>query len=561
MAIPRPDNETRRVARLRALAVLDTESEPLFDSLVEAASLAAGAPMAAINLIDAERQWTKASVGMVGARECSRDLAFCAHVLCGPELLEVVDTRLDPRFAHHPEVTVANGVRYYLGVPIVLSDGLCMGALCVLDRRPRPLEDSQRATLRALAAAASHALEQRLVSQDRESLLDRTGRLANVGGWGLDLTRLSPLWTPETCRIHELPASFEPTLEEALRFFPASARRQLEVAMERARSEGIGWDLELPLTTATGRKIWVRIIGGVDFYEDGEPLRLVGAIQDITIRRRVVSALEASERRFRQIFEYSLGLICMHDHEGVMLSVNPAAARSLGYTVGELLGRPLTDLMPPERHAAFRDYLLRIITIGNDSGVLELIAKSGSRRVWQYQNVLDDEADEPYILGHAQDITERFETERTLRIWSQRDALTGCFNRRYLVELTAQEGVQWGCITVDLDHFKQVNDTYGHQRGDEVLIGMARFLERFVRSRDAVVRLGGDEFMLLLRDADAGVTGQVVARIDAERSQAPIAFTLGSATFGPGSSLEQGMAEADHKLYRTRAETRGHDSR
>ena len=99
------------------------------------------------------------------------------------------------------------------------------------------------------------------------------------------------------------------------------------------------------MTTATGRKIWARIIGSVDLDEDGTPLRMVGAIQDISIRRRVVSALEASERRFRQLFQYSLGLICMHDHEGVLLSVNPAAARSLGYSVGELLGRPLTDLM------------------------------------------------------------------------------------------------------------------------------------------------------------------------------------------------------------------------
>ena len=58
------------------------------------------------------------------------------------------------------------------------------------------------------------------------------------------------------------------------------------------------------------------------------------------------------------MFQYSLGLICTHDHEGVLLSVNPAAARALGYSVGELLGRPLTDLVPVKRHQAFRDYLL-----------------------------------------------------------------------------------------------------------------------------------------------------------------------------------------------------------
>lgn len=537
--------------------MLDTGPEPLFDSLARAAAQVAGVPIAAVNLVDAERQWTKAGVGLEVGAEYPRDLSFCAHTVFDRRMIEVTDARCDPRFSEHPAVTAIGGVRFYLGAPITMSDGLCMGALCVVDVAPRTLTDAQRETLQTLADAIAQALEQRLATRDRETLLDRTGRLASVGGWMLAMPGDELVWTAETCRIHELPAKFRPTVDEALRFYPPDARRRVEAAMEKSLDEGSGWDLEVPMTTATGRKIWVRVMGRVDCSDDGKPVRMVGAIQDITIRRRVVGALEASERRYRQLFEYSLGLICMHDHEGVLLSVNPAAARSLGYSVGELLGRPLTDLIAPERHQAFRDYLLRIITSGTDAGALELLAKDGRKRIWQYQNVLDDEADEPYILGHAQDITERFETERTLRDWSQRDALTGCFNRRFLADLTGAKDTHWGCVAVDLDHFKQVNDTFGHQRGDEVLIGMARFLNRFVRNQDAVVRLGGDEFLILLRDAGAAATQQVVERIEAVRQDAPIAFTLGAANFGPGSSLEHGLAEADRRLYRRRAEARG----
>ena len=559
MIAPDPETEARRLARLRTLSVLDTAPEALFDGLAQAAAAALGTPMAAVNLIDADRQWTKAGVGVEVGASRPRSEALCAHAILGDAVLEVPDARHDPRFADNPLVSCPGGIRFYAGAPITLDDGSRLGALCAVDRQPRTLNASQRELLQSLARVASEALQLRLDSLEREVLLERTGRLAQVGGWSLDLSSNVLRWSPQTFHLHDLPVGTPPSLEQALAFYPSEARQRLVQAIERARREGGDWDLELPLVTATGRKLWVRAMGRVEYLDDGQPHRLVGAIQDISIRRQVTTALETSERRFRQMFQYSPGLICTHDHEGVLLSVNPAAARALGYSVGELLGRPLSDFRPESRRPAFRDYLLRIITAGTDSGTLELIAKDGSRRIWQYQNVLDDEADDPYILGHAQDITERFQTERTLREWSQRDALTGCFNRRYLAELTAQAGVQWGCITVDLDHFKQVNDTYGHQRGDEVLIGMARFLERFVRTRDAVVRQGGDEFMLLLRDADAGVTGQVVARIDAERSQAPIAFTLGSATFGPGNSLEQGMAEADRELYRTRAETRGHD--
>lgn len=551
------ETEARRLARLRALSVLDTAPEALFDGLAEAVATALGTPIAAVNLIDADRQWTKAGIGVEVGSSRPRSEAFCAQTILDDAVLEVVDARHAPRFADNPMVNGTDGIRFYAGAPITLDDGSRLGALCAADREPRMLNPAQRELLTALARVASEALQLRLDSLEREVLLDRTGRLADVGGWSLDLSTNALRWSAQTFRLHDLPVGQVPTLEEALAFYPVDARRRLEQAIDRARRDGGEWDLELPLVTATGRKLWVRAMGRVEYFDDGHPHRLVGAIQDISIRRRVTTALETSERRFRQMFQYSLGLICTHDHEGVLLSVNPAAARALGYSVGELLGRPLSDFMPESRRAAFRDYLLRVITTGSDSGVLQLQAKDGRHLMWQYRNVLDDEADEPYILGHAQDITERFEMERQLREWSVHDALTGCYNRRYLAELEAGPPRRWGCITVDLDHFKQVNDTYGHQRGDEVLQEMARFLRGHVRADDAVVRLGGDEFLVLLRDADESALSEAMGRIDQDRAAAPIGFTLGAATFGDGVSLDEGLAEADRQLYAKRALDRG----
>jgi diguanylate cyclase (GGDEF)-like protein len=159
------------------------------------------------------------------------------------------------------------------------------------------------------------------------------------------------------------------------------------------------------------------------------------------------------------------------------------------------------------------------------------------------------------VLGHAPDITERERQARQLRDWSIRDTLTGCFNRRYLTEIAASvaEDDAWGCVAVDLDHFKHVNDTYGHQRGDEVLVAMGRFLQGHVRRQDAVIRAGGDEFLLLLPQTDEEETLKIVDRIDADRANAPIGFTLGHAVRMPGESLDAALARADKALYAIRA--------
>lgn len=579
---PTPSDEARRLAKLHALAVLDSDAEPLFDALTRAAAAVTGRPIALISLVDADRQWFKSNIGLEGTTQTARGFAFCAHTIGQSDVLEVPDARKDSRFADNPLVTGGAHIRFYAGVAIVMGDGSRIGTVCVLDREPGALDATQLATLKALADAAAEAFELRKLALDKlaalereagalrqqthasalltgelrasESLLERTGRMAGVGGWALDLVTLDITWSAETCRIHEVPEGFKPTLEQAVDFYAPDARDEVRSAVDKAIADGGAWDLQLPLTTALGREIWVRAMGKAEFDDKGQPCRLVGAFQDVTLRRRVTASLEASDRRFRKLFQYSLGLICTHDHEGVLLSVNPAAAQSLGYSIGEMIGRPLTDFMQFKRNPGFREYLLRMMTSDSDAGMMELVAKDGSLRIWQYHNMLDDESDEPYILGHAQDVTAQQQQERRLLEWSIRDPLTGCFNRRYLAELAAEiVAERWGCIAIDLDHFKQVNDTHGHERGDEVLVAMAAFLARRVRPDDAVIRLGGDEFMILLRNVGDAATDGVVRRIDQGRADAPIGFTLGAATFGQGVTLEVGMAEADRRLYQVRA--------
>jgi diguanylate cyclase (GGDEF)-like protein len=162
------------------------------------------------------------------------------------------------------------------------------------------------------------------------------------------------------------------------------------------------------------------------------------------------------------------------------------------------------------------------------------------------------------------DITRRKELEDRLREQLIRDALTGCYNRRFLFDLDEEfraggEG-RWGCIFIDIDHFKSYNDQHGHASGDQVLQRMARFLMREVRSDEPVIRLGGDEFLIVLAGENATRTRTVAERLQqaAERS-APVAFSLGWAMREGDETFEQTIARADHVLINVRVLSRSGD--
>ena len=161
----KPDNEQSRLASLRALDVLDSGPEDEFTALVRAAAYVAGTPMSLLSLVDANREWFKASIGLPGITEVSRDCAFCAHSILQDEVLQVEDARRDERFFDNPLVTGGTGIRFYAGAPIRLRDGSRVGSLCVIDRIPRKLTDEQLDILRQLAQAAASALEGRRAVQ------------------------------------------------------------------------------------------------------------------------------------------------------------------------------------------------------------------------------------------------------------------------------------------------------------------------------------------------------------------------------------------------------------
>ena len=157
-----PENESARLAALHALQILDTPQEERFDRFTRLAAAALDVPISLVSLVDRDRQWFKSCIGLEGISETARDVSFCAHAIHQRELFVVPDTLLDERFADNPAVIAGPRVRFYAGRPLWLSNGACVGTLCVADHRPRRLDDEEWRVLDDLGRMVELELDQRL---------------------------------------------------------------------------------------------------------------------------------------------------------------------------------------------------------------------------------------------------------------------------------------------------------------------------------------------------------------------------------------------------------------
>jgi GAF domain-containing protein len=169
-------DESARQRVLDTYRVVDSLPEAAYRDIVSLASLLCDTPIALVSLVDRERQWFKASHGLAGTGT-RRDEAFCSHAIEEPtQLMEVPDARTDSRFTANPLVTGDFALRFYAGMPLVTEDGAAIGTVCVLDKKPRQLDEAQRAGLQALARLTMTLLDARLQQQE----LERAVLLADV---------------------------------------------------------------------------------------------------------------------------------------------------------------------------------------------------------------------------------------------------------------------------------------------------------------------------------------------------------------------------------------------
>lgn len=308
-AAEKPSNENERLANLRSYQILDTPPSPRFDQLVELAAEICQMPMSLVTLIDAERQWFKARVG-IDVDETPRELAFCAHAILDPEPLIIPDATQDARFEDNAFVLNDPQVRFYAGIPLQSPQGYALGTLCVVDMKPRELTPFQLSVLKRLAAQAMDMLElHRLmfVNHEQRARYELALESAEVGLWELPEREGETGWcTPQLYRLlgySDGEVDFGP---EALRqrLHPDDAR----VADLLPLKQGDGLRGEYRLRTKDGSYRWFSLQGRALETPSTQSRRLVGTMIDIHERRLTQSARERVEAHQQQLVALSYAL-------------------------------------------------------------------------------------------------------------------------------------------------------------------------------------------------------------------------------------------------------------
>jgi diguanylate cyclase (GGDEF)-like protein/PAS domain S-box-containing protein len=367
-------------------------------------------------------------------------------------------------------------------------------------------------------------LEQALQAQSR--FLDRTGAVAGVGGWQLDLRSRAVLWSDKTCLLHDQLPGHAPSLAEALAYYAPASRERLEHAVDEGIRKGRPWDLRLELISARGRRFWARATGAAEF-EDGVAVRLVGALQDITPQYELEQAL-ARNRDLLQVTLASIGdAVITTDPAGRVTWLNPTAERLTGWPAAAAAGQPIEQVTPLV-HAESRQPMASPVRACLQQRAVAALAPDAvllARDAGEYfiQDTAAPIHDGDGALQGAvmvfHDVTEQRRLAREMSHRATHDTLTGLANRAEfearldLMLAHAREGGEHVLLCIDLDQFKVVNDACGHSAGDRLLRDVSQRLSAAVRGRDTVARLGGDEFGLLLRDCEVGKAAEIAQRI------------------------------------------------
>src|SRR5581483_3709987 len=351
----RPENDPARIEALRRYRVLDTDPEPVFDGLAGLASLLCRTPIALITFIDSDRQWIKSKIGLE-ISELSRDRSFCAHAIVRSDCFIVQDALADERFFDNPLVTAPPHLRFYAAVPLMSREKYGLGTLCVADYSPRRLTGRETAGLQRLAHQVLSQLESKLRISDLEETIAKQKKIEKELRESRERLRLVTRATNDVIWEWNLETNQVWWNEAAQKLFGYSAdeigrtvewwrnrihpddRERIVSEIDRlVARKGHVWSNEYRLIRRDGSCADILDRGYLVMNRKGEPARMVGAMMDITRKKKVEEALRKSEKRFRAIFDQAaIGIACVNG-EREILEGNGALQRMLGYNGEELL--------------------------------------------------------------------------------------------------------------------------------------------------------------------------------------------------------------------------------
>jgi diguanylate cyclase (GGDEF)-like protein/PAS domain S-box-containing protein len=366
-----------------------------------------------------------------------------------------------------------------------------------------------------------------------EASLAEAQRLAHLGSWEWDVGTGEVSWSDETYRIYGYePKEFVPTLEKLMELVHPEDRVLVSKNRDGALYKAKPYDFEHRIVRPNGEVRIVHRRARVYFDEEGEPSRMVGTVHDITEQKEAEKALRESEARFRSAFEDAPIGVALVGLDRSHLRVNRAYCEMLGYSKKELLEKPHPEIVHPDDREESTDRIHEILEEGAEPYALERrYIHADGYVVWSLSNISlirDSEGEPRHFVCLHQDITERKKLEERLEHQAFHDSLTDLPNRALFLDRlghalarTRREGEQVAVLLMDLNRFKVVNDSLGHDAGNAVLVEVAERLRNSVRPGDTVGRIFGDEFAVLLEaPSDTKEAQQVAGRIQ-KRLSAP----------------------------------------
>jgi diguanylate cyclase len=584
MSAPMPADERERLALLRELGLLDSAPEPAFDRVTRVVAQALDMPIALVSLIDEHRQWFKSRHGFA-LQETPREIAICAHAIAADGPTIVHDAREDDRFKDNPLVTGEHGIRFYAAVPLRTWSGVAVGTLCVMDVRPRTLNEAQFQTLldmgnvvaeeirarETVVAAQSHADRADAVLAASETRFRSMFELASIG---IALVAPDGSWISVNDALCQI-VGYAPEDLARLTFrditHPDDLDADLDLLGQLVDGKIDRYHMNKRYVRKDGRSNWASLSVTKKISAGGSLEYFVSIVQDIqaqkdaeeslhSLRRdleervhartaelmdanrmlstaiehqaRSAQALRSREAELRAVIEYANDAYISINEDIVVTAWNREAERTFGWTAEEAVGRNLDGLIMPasmgdtHRHGAALYLATGHAPILHKRLELPARRKDGSTLMVEIRVHPVDLGDRKIFCAFLHDITDRKALEVRRDREARHDALTGLPNRRALAEIlplaqarTDRTTLTLAVMFIDLDGFKEINDTHGHDAGDDVLRVVGERLRGCVRRTDSVVRLAGDEFTVVVEGLMEGaaearrVAEKIVARV------------------------------------------------
>jgi diguanylate cyclase (GGDEF)-like protein/PAS domain S-box-containing protein len=589
LTAPLPSNEAERLAALRRYGILDSPPEESFDRLIFVAKTILSTPAATVTFVDSDRQFFKARAG-VSVTQTPREIAFCAHTILGSEPLVVLDATRDERFHDSPLVAGPEGVRFYAAAPIATPDGFNIGAVCAIDFRPHAVAPTpqQLESLCKLAAMAADELELRRAVSELGEALDR--RCAAEQAHMQSEQRLKDyldtatdwLWeTDENHRFVRILADDRVPFGEV----PFLGRTRLERA--QADPNDPLWAAHLddlaahrsfrlfryPVTDPAGRVIHVSVSGKPLFDPDGTFRGYRGTGRDVTALVETEAAMRDMGRRLSILSASGVigMMVCQDDR---LIEANDELLRIIGFDQSDLAaGLAWSDL----RASDGSDSTAPVVHVDEPTARAKFIdtecLHKGGRRVPVSISWVSLDEGKRLRMALVKDIRDRKAAEAHIRELAFSDSLTGLMNRRsFADELVRRIGSDdprdnaGALLLIDLDYFKDVNDSLGHDVGDALLQRIGSALRAVVRQNDMVARLGGDEFVVVLTGlTDPREVAATAQRIVEACQMVPREFgcprhagaSVGVAMYpADGTDPTRLLKSADLALYRAKSDGR-----